>query len=167
MKILQRLELVYNIIKSNPAIRFNEIMRMSKLKNGTLTHYITKLEKSGKLNVERTPRVTRFYDIAIPTKEAIICKYFTRPSAREILLVLLKKHKLSSTEIMEHLNKSPSTVSILLSDLFKAKIIEKDYDIPSNMYSLKDPNLVASVLRTHYPSIFSKIINNTVEMLDV
>ena len=163
---MQRLELIHSIIKSNPAIRFNEIMRISKLKNGTLTHYVNKLENSGKVNVERTPRVTRFYDISIPTKEAIVCKHLTRPSAREILILLLRKHKLSSAEIRENLKKSPATVSVLLSDLFKANIIEKDYDIPSNMYSLKDPEFVSNVLRVHYPSFTSKLTNNTAEMLD-
>ena len=163
---LQRLELIHSIIKSNPAIRFNEIMRISKLKNGTLTHYVNKLENSGKVNVERTPRVTRFYDVSIPTKEAIICRYFTRPSVRDILVLLLKKHKLSSAEIRQNLKKSPATVSVLLNDLFKANVIEKDYDIPSNMYSLREPEFVLNVLRSHFPSITSKLTDNTTEMLD-
>ena len=141
-------------------------MRISKLKNGTLTHYVNKLESSGKVNVERTPRVTRFYDISIPTKEAIICRYFTRPSARDILTLLLEKRKLSSAEIRQNLQKSPATISVLLNDLFKANIIEKDYDIPSNMYSLKEPEFVFNVLRVHFPSITSKLTNNTIEMLD-
>jgi predicted transcriptional regulator len=139
---------------------------MSQLKNGTLTHYISKLEKSKKIHVERTPRVTRFYDISIPQKEAIICKYFTRPSVKGILVLLLKNHKLSSAQIRQNLKKSPATISVLLNDLFKAKIIEKDYDIPSNKYSLKDPVLVSNVLRVNFPSIISELTDNTTELLD-
>jgi predicted transcriptional regulator len=68
---VERLELVYDIIQKNPAIRFNDIMRISKLKNGTLTHYISKLEKSKKIQVERTPRISRFYDASVPQKEIL------------------------------------------------------------------------------------------------
>ena len=41
---VERLELIHDIIRKNPAVRFNDVMRLSKLKNGTLTHYISKLE---------------------------------------------------------------------------------------------------------------------------
>ena len=67
---VERLELIHDIIKKNPAVRFNDVMRLSKLKNGTLTHYISKLETMEKISVERTPRITRFYDISVPKKEA-------------------------------------------------------------------------------------------------
>jgi predicted transcriptional regulator len=36
------------IIEENPGIQFREIMRSSGLKNGVLSHYLGKLEKSGK-----------------------------------------------------------------------------------------------------------------------
>ena len=85
---------------------------------------------------------------------------------RDILVLLLKKRKLSSAEIRQNLNKSPATVSVLLNDLFKANVIEKDYDIPSNMYSLREPEFVLNVLRSHFPSITSKLTDNTTEMLD-
>ena len=163
---MERVELVYDIIKKNPAVRFNDVMRLSKLKNGTLTHYISKLEKSKKIHVERTPRVTRFYHIIIPQKEAIICKYFTRPTVKDILVLLLKNHKLSSAQIRQNLKKSPATISVLLNDLFKAKIIEKDYDIPSNKYSLKNPEMIRSIMNEYFPSLGSKLTDNTIELLD-
>ena len=45
---VERLELIHDIIRKNPAVRFNDVMRLSKLKNGTLTHYISKLENMEK-----------------------------------------------------------------------------------------------------------------------
>ena len=86
---VERLKLVHEIIKKNPAIRFNDIMRLSKLKNGTLTHYISKLEQSKKINAERTPRITRFYDVTIPEQEAYVCKYLSRPTMKDIITTLL------------------------------------------------------------------------------
>ena len=163
---MERLELIHDIIRKNPAVRFNDVMRLSKLKNGTLTHYISKLENMQKISVERTPRITRFYDKSIPKKEAEICKQLTRPTVKHIITLLLRKDVLTFPEIRDYVNKSPATVSVCLSDLFKSGIIEKAYDIPSNKYSLKNRDLIEGVLNVHFPSIFSRLSDNTIELLD-
>ena len=41
---MDRKETVLEIVQNNPGIRFNEIMRMSNIRNGTLSHYVKKLE---------------------------------------------------------------------------------------------------------------------------
>ena len=163
---MERLELVHNIIKKNPAVRFNDIMRISKLKNGTLTHYISKLENMEKISVERTPRITRFYDKSVPKKEAEICKQLTRPTVKHIIMLLLKEKTLTHTQIGNSLKKSPATISVCLSELFMNNIIEKTYDIPSNKYSLKNPEFIRGVLNVYYPDVSVRLIDNTVELLD-
>ena len=45
IKKLDRREVVLEIIEKNPGIRFNEIMRISNIRNGTLSHYVKKLEE--------------------------------------------------------------------------------------------------------------------------
>ena len=163
---MERLELIHNIIKKNPAVRFNDVMRISKLKNGTLTHYISKLENMQKINVERTPRITRFYDVSIPKKEAEICKQLTRPTVKHIITLLLRKNILTFPEIRDLVQKSPATVSVCLNNLFKAGIIEKTYDIPSNKYSLKNPTLIKGVLKVYFPTVSTRLVDNTVQLLD-
>ena len=163
---MERVELIHDIIRKNPAVRFNDVMRLSKLKNGTLTHYITKLENMHKISVERTPRITRFYDKSVPKKEAEICKQLTRPTVKHIITLLLRKQVLTFPEIRDYVNKSPATVSVCLNDLFKSGIIEKTYDIPSNKYSLKNPILIRGVLNVYFPDMSARLIDNTVELLD-
>ena len=141
-------------------------MRLSKLKNGTLTHYISKLENMQKISVERTPRITRFYDKSIPRKEAEICKQLTRPTVKHIITLLLRNNILTFPEIRDLVHKSPATVSVCLNNLFKAGIIEKTYDIPSNKYSLSNPTLIRGVLKTYFPSISTRLVDDTVELID-
>ena len=164
--IVERVELIHDIIRKNPAVRFNDVMRLSKLKNGTLTHYITKLENMHKISVERTPRITRFYDKSVPKKEAEICKQLTRPTVKHIITLLLRKQVLTFPEIRDYVNKSPATVSVCLNDLFKSGIIEKTYDIPSNKYSLKSPDLIKDVLNVYFPDVFTRLNDNIVDLLD-
>jgi predicted transcriptional regulator len=88
------------------------------------------------------------------------------PTQKKTILFLLKKEVATSIEIKEFLKKTSSVVSVNLSRLFKAKIINKKYDIPSNRYSLKNPEEIKGILNEYYPEYIDKITNNTIEMID-
>ena len=149
---MDRKNIVLTIVKNNPGIRFNEIMRISNIKNGTLSHYVKKLEEADDIELERTPRVTRVYPAGISENEARICKYLTIPTQRKLIMFLLKNKVSTSIKIREFIKKSPSVISVNLNELFRAKIINKKYDIPSNKFSIKNPELVKGVLKEYYPT---------------
>ena len=150
---MDRKNIVLTIVKNNPGIRFNEIMRISNIKNGTLSHYVKKLEEADDIELERTPRVTRVYPAGISENEARICKYLTIPTQRKLIMFLLKNKVSTSIKIREFIKKSTSVVSVNLTEMFKAKIINKKYDIPSNKYSLKNPERVQGIINEYYPEL--------------
>ena len=89
------------------------------------------------------------------------------PTQKKILLFILEKKIVTSIQIRDHIKKSPSVVSVNLNELFKAKIINRKYDIPSNKFSLKNPELIRGVLNEYYPDLIDKLSSNTAEMLDI
>ncbi len=143
---MDRRNTVLEIVEKNPGIRFNEIMRISDIKNGTLSHYVKKLADEGDIILEQSPRVTRMYPSGISKKETKICRHLTTPTQKNIILYLLKNKISTSIQIKDFLGKSPSVVSVNLNELFKEKIISKKYDIPSNKYSLEKPEEIEQVL---------------------
>ena len=163
---LDRSQIVLDVIEKNPGIRFNEIMRITDIRNGTLSHYVKKLEEKGNIQLERTPRVTRAYPVGIGAQEATICKYLTMPTQKKLILFLLKKKVATSVEIRKYLQKSPSVVSVNLNELFRMRVINKKYDIPSNKYSLKNPKEIMGILKEYYPSLIEQLSENTIEMLE-
>jgi predicted transcriptional regulator len=162
---LNRKQIILDIVQENPGIRFNEIMKLSNIKNGTLSHYVKKLEDEASIELERTPRVTRLYPAGIPSQEAKICKFLTIETQKRLILFLLGKKTASSIEIRKFLQKSPSVVSVNLSQLFKEKIITKKYDIPANKYSLKNPEAVKGIMNEYYPKMIDEMAENAKEML--
>ena len=161
---MNRKQIILDIIQGNPGIRFNEIMKLSNIKNGTLSHYVKKLEDESSIELERTPRVTRLYPAGIDSREAKICKFLTIDTQRKLIIFLLGKESASSVEIREFLKKSPSVVSVNLSQLFQDKIITKKYDIPANKYSLKNPDEIKGIINEYYPNLIDKMSENTTEM---
>ena len=163
---MDRTELVLDVIEKNPGIRFNEIMRITDIRNGTLSHYVKKLEEGNSIKLERTPRVTRLYPVGINEQEAVICKYLTMPTQRKLIQFLLEKETATSIEIREFIKKSPSVISVNLKELYKSKIINKRYDIPSNKFSLRNPEQINGIMNEYYPKYINKISENTIEMLE-
>ena len=152
---MDRKNTVLEIVEKNPGIRFNEIMRISDIKNGTLSHYVKKLADEGDIILEQSPRVTRMYPSGISKKETKICRHLTTPTQKNIILYLLKNKISTSIEIKDFLGKSPSVISVNLNELFKEKIISKKYDIPSNKYSLQKPEEIEQVL-DEFPELFKE-----------
>ena len=152
---MDRKKSVLEIVEKKPGIRFNEIMRISNIKNGTLSYYVKKLADEGDIILEQSPRVTRMYPSGISKKETKICRHLTTPTQKNIILYLLKNKISTSIEIKDHLGKSPSVISVNLNELFKEKIISKKYDIPSNKYSLQKPEEIEQVLN-EFPELFKK-----------
>ena len=163
---LDRSNVILDVIEKNPGIRFNEIMRITDIRNGTLSHYVKKLEKEGSIVPHRTPRVTRLYPKGISESQAKVCKYLTIPTQRNLITFLIKKEIATSIEIREFMKKSPSVISVNLKELYKAKIINKRYDIPSNKFSLRNPEQINGIMNEYYPKYINKISENTIEMLD-
>ena len=163
---MDRKRSVLDIVERNPGIRFNEIMRISNIRNGTLSHYVKKLEDESSIQLERSPRVTRLYPAGIDPHEAKICKYLTMETQKKIILLLLEQKIATAVEIRDILKKSPSVISVNLTELFREKIVEKQYDIPSNKYSLKNPEEIRGILKEYYPTWLDKLVTNTIEILD-
>ena len=69
-----REELIISEIKSNPGIRYRELMKQIGITNGVMSYYLRKLEQNESLWVERTPRVTRFYSCDLSEVEAKLVK---------------------------------------------------------------------------------------------
>tara|TARA_Y100001936_G_C15737446_1_gene489211 strand:- start:79 stop:534 length:456 start_codon:yes stop_codon:yes gene_type:complete len=147
---MDRKRSILEIVEKNPGIRFNEIMKISKIRNGTLSHYIKKLEEEENIQLERTPRVTRLYPKGISKKDAVVCKYLTKDSHKKMILFLMQNKTATSQEIREFIKKSPSVVSVNLNELFREKIVEKRYDIPAIKYSLKNPQRIEEIFNEYY-----------------
>ena len=112
------------IIEQNPGIQFREIMRSSGLKNGVLSHYLGKLEKSGIIKVVRGPRQARFYPPQITEDESIVIKALRKQTPRDLLLALIREDGLEFSQLVKEVKKSPSTVSLYLSQLTEDALVE-------------------------------------------
>jgi len=140
-------------------------MRESKLKNGTLSYYVSKLVDQKKIDVHRTSSSTHLSASSISDSELEICRILTKNTQREIIFQLLEHDTLTFTELRKLLKKSPATISVCVNQLFNDKIIEKSYDIPSNKVSLRNKEEIQGIVNEYFPKQLEKLVSNTIELL--
>ena len=133
---------IQQIIEQNPGIQFREVMRSSGLKNGVVSHYLRKLEKNGLINVNRGPRQSRFYPLHITEEEAIVIKALRKQTPRDLLLALIMQDGLEFAQLVEEVKKSPSTVSLYLSQLVKEGLIETTCISLKKKYHIKATEII-------------------------
>ena len=101
-----REETIIETIKKNPGIRFTEIMNNVGVKNGVLSHYVKKLEDSGSIHADRSPRVVRFYSPDLSPEEQKLVTRLRQETPKRILVILLKNKQLTFKQIVATIKKS-------------------------------------------------------------
>ena len=144
------------IIEENPGIQFREIMRSSGLKNGVLSHYLGKLEKSGIIKVTRGPRQARFYPPKITEEESIVIKALRKQTPRDLLLALIENDGLEFSQLVKAVKKSPSTVSLYLSQIVEDELVEIKFVELKKRYHIKARDLIDKLIEDYRPSLLEK-----------
>ena len=152
-------------IEENPGIRYRELLRMTCLVNGVLTYHLAALEKSSVIKVDRQSRMTRYYPVNVPDSESAIIKFVRHEPVRQIALFILENDMCTFNEIVDHVQKAPSTVSSHLKRLKEAGIISVRYG-EYQLYKLADKELVAEVLSKYRASFTDRVVDSYAEMME-
>jgi len=152
-------------IEENPGVRYRELLRMTGLVNGVLTYHLAALEKSDVIKVDRQSRMTRYYPVSISDDESSILKFVRHEPVRQIVLFILDHEMCTFSEIVDHTNKAPSTVSSHLKRLKEAGIVSVRYG-EYRLYRLANRDLVAEVLSKYRASFVDKVVDNYAEMVE-
>ena len=154
--MIDRSQKLQELIDVNPGIQFREIMRTSGIKNCGPSHYLKKLEDHGVVKVVRGPRQVRFYSPNITEEESIVIKALRKQTPRDLLLALIKENGLEFSQLVKEVKKSPSTVSLYLSQLVNDELIEIKVVELKKRYHIKVRQLVDKLVEEHRPGSLEK-----------
>jgi predicted transcriptional regulator len=152
-------------IEKNPGIKFREIMRDTGMKNGVLSYHLSKLEKDGSIQVQRGSRQTRFYPLNITEQECKVINALRRPTTRDIISALILHEDLEFSEIVKHVCKAESTVSLYLSQLVSDDIVQLQFS-EKRKYRLKDRLLVDKLIEDYHPGFLDKSVDGFADIIN-
>ena len=110
-------------IEQNPSTRYRDLLRGTGLVSGVLSYHLSPLEKSDVIKVVRQSRTTTYYPLTVPDKEYKILKFVRHKPVRQIMIFLLERDLCTFNKIVDHMQKAPSTVSLLLRRLREGNMI--------------------------------------------
>ena len=152
----QRPILLLDAIQENPGIKFREIMHLTGLKNGVVSHHLSKLEKNGDIRVIRGPRQTRFFSPCITEDESIVIKALRIQTPCDLLLALIKEDGLKFSQLVKEVKKSPSTVSLYLSQVVEDGLVEIKIVQFKKRYHIKTRDLVDKLIEDYMPGLLEE-----------
>ena len=154
-------------IYKTPGIRYKELLRLTRLKNGVLSYHLTILERLNKIRIDRhNNRVTRYYVVNISKQESDIIGCLRNKVTRKIAIFILQHDSCIFNEIVDYTNKAPSTVSWHLKRLKDAGIISIISGEKHQLYRVVDGEGVANILYKYKESFVDKVVNNYTEMME-
>ena len=162
IRSVNRISKVLEIIHSNPGIQFRDLMEQTGMKNGVLSHYVNKIEKSGMVQVERGPRQTRFFPLHVSDSERKITTALRKDTPRKIILYLMSEGNTGAefSSIPNTIGKSPSTVSTYLSQLVDEEIISIRLDNKRKMYFVSDRKSVDGLIDMYHPGFMESAVDS-------
>ncbi len=151
---------IYEFIRANPGVHFREVQRHLGLAVGQLDFHMNTLVKGEVLVRESISGEVNFYvrDKFSPDEKKAL-SILRREIPRGIVLFLLENPGANPGTVLEHFTFRSATLSYHLRRLEKAGILSADQQGRERNYSVKDPELMRSLLIMYRTSIFDMIID--------
>ena len=144
-----RVTLLTDLIYENPGIHFCEIIRKSGIKNGTLSHYINKLELDGTIKIQRERRKTRYFSPLINNDEINIIQHLRQETSRNIILALIDKNGLVFSEIKSKIQRSSPTTSQNISKLINSNLIFQKIVDSKKIFYIKNDSSIKKLIKKY------------------
>lgn len=156
---------IFAAIRKTPGIHFRALLRQLPYAQGTLQYHIRQLRNQGLLDEEDDGEFTRYYpsDTFEPDDKTVM-NALRREYSRRIVAHLAADGPLTTTELADRLDKSPSTVSWHLSRLREADLVSRERDGRSVPYALTDPDRVTRLYTIHRKSFADRLVDRLLDI---
>lgn len=141
-------------------------MRNTGMKNGVLSHHLSKLENDGAIQVHRSVGTTRFYPLHITVEESTTINALRRQTPRDIISALILHEDLEFSEIVKHVRKAESTISFYLAQLVNDKIVYVRFSEKKKKYHLKDRLVIDKLIEEYYPRLLEKSVDGYTDIIN-
>lgn len=159
---------ILKIINSFPGIRYRDILRLTNLNNGTISHHLSALEKCSVIKISRTENsnITRYYPASTPSDETLILNFLKIKTTKSIIQMLQDAEEATFGEIAEHIHKAPSTTSWNLKRLMDSKIVGRKRGENVSLFFLFNKDLVKKLIAENNKTLLDRSIDNYISIID-
>lgn len=158
---------IYQVVAANPGIHFRELLDRLDYAQGTVQYHLRDLRAEGLIEEADDGKFTRYYPAGeFDEIDRAVISALRREYARRIVAHLAADGPLTTSELAERLDRSPSTVSWHLSKLTEAELVETERDGRAVYYSLIDPDRVTYLYTIYRKSLKDAVVDRLFDLWD-
>lgn len=158
---------IYQHVDDTPGVHFRALLEEFDYAKGTLQYHLRQLVRGGLLEVSDDGTYTRYYPAgSFDEADRAVMNALRREYARRIVAHLAVEGGLTTTELSDRLDRSPSTVSWHLSKLEDAELVTKNRDGRRVVYELTDPERVEYLYTVHRKSFTDRVVDRLFDLWD-
>ena len=150
-----RVNQLLTILEEKPASRFTDLMNGSGLKNGVVSHYLKMMEKMGIIRSRKIKNQDWYFSSTSDESKDFLFIHLRKETSKKVLSFLLAGDA-TFAEILDHIKKSPSTLSITLSNLLKVNLVIAEPGVIKK-YSIVDRESTTKALEQMTLNMFDTI----------
>lgn len=151
---------IYAVVEDTPGVHFRALLDRVDYAQGTLQYHLRRLEDDSLVEVSDDGQYTRYYPAgSFSNVDQTVTNALRRTYSRRIIAHLLADGPLTTQELSDRLEKSPSTVSWHLSKLEATELVEKSRDGRSVDYALTDPERARYLYVLHRQSFTDALVD--------
>ena len=150
-----RVNQLLTILEEKPASRFTDLMNGSGLKNGVVSHYLKMMEKLGLIRSRKIKNQDWYFVSTFDESKDYLFIHLRKETSKKILSFLLDDDA-TFAQILTHVKKSPSTLSITLSGLLNVNLVGTEPGLIKK-YHIVDRDSTIKALEKMNPDAFDAI----------
>lgn len=156
---------IIKLITMNPGIHYTDVVNRLDLAHGVVSHYLSQLERMKTIRLRRYKKKTFLFPNYFPEDLDYLTIHLRRETAGRIMMFLLDSKQASFSDIRRTIGKSPSTISITLTQLVEMNLIKRKpgviatYELTDRKFTFKALELMRagtlSSLKERFADTFS------------
>ena len=151
---------IFDFVRNNPGTHFREILRSLDLNIGQLDFHLNSLVKGEVLVKSEDSGKARFYvRDTFSSEEKKALGVLRRRIPRNIVLYLLRESESAPSDMIDHFDISPGTLSYHLKKMEKAGILEVKVEGRKRSYSLADPGNMENLIVMFRSSLLDRFVD--------
>ncbi|MEM4261708.1 MAG: winged helix-turn-helix transcriptional regulator [Candidatus Diapherotrites archaeon] len=155
---------IYETIKENPGLHFRELQRRTGIATGALQYHLDYFVKRHLVKTEREKKFLRYYLVREKFDETKLMSFLRQDKIRKVLLFLSKRRYSTLEKIVSGTGLNETTVQNYIHSLIKDNVLEEKAYSGKVVYSIKEKEKIAELLRSYRKSFLDALVDEFVEM---
>jgi predicted transcriptional regulator len=156
---------IYQYVAANPGVHFRALVAALDYAQGTIQYHLRWLESHDLVTASEDGTYTRYYATGeFDDADRAILNALRREHARRIVAHLAADGALSTADLAERLDRSPSTVSWHLSKLTEEGLLTKERDGRRVEYELRDPERVKYLYTVYQKTFTDRVVDKLFDL---